>query len=85
MPSSLSLIYHTGKNASHLTFLRQRRNACLVGLSGIVIRETGNAFKIVTRKDHIKFVPKQNSVFALAIPLYSTLSPSTSKWESAQA
>ncbi|KAF8838839.1 hypothetical protein BDN67DRAFT_1060593 [Paxillus ammoniavirescens] len=30
-------------------------------------------------------VPKQNSIFALAIPSYSTLSPSTSKWEPAQA
>ncbi|KZT68989.1 RNase P/MRP, p29 subunit [Daedalea quercina L-15889] len=56
--------------------VRQSKNPCLVGLSGIVIHETENAFKIVTRKDQLKLVPKQNSIFAFAVPLYSRSDPS---------
>lgn len=32
----------------------QSKNPCIVGLSGIVIHETENAFKIVTREDKVK-------------------------------
>ncbi|KAG6372174.1 RNase P subunit p29-like protein [Boletus reticuloceps] len=63
-------------NGALLT-VRQSRNPCLVGLSGIVLHETENAFKLITRKNKLKLVPKQNSIFTLAVPLYSTLSPST--------
>ncbi|KAH9934788.1 RNase P/MRP p29 subunit [Fomitopsis serialis] len=56
--------------------VRQSKNPSLVGLSGIVIHETENAFKIVTRKDQLKMVPKQNSIFAFAVPLYSRSDPS---------
>lgn len=34
--------------------VRQSKNPCLVGLSGIVIHETENAFKVITRKDRLK-------------------------------
>lgn len=34
--------------------VRQSKNPCLVGLSGIVIHETENAFKVITRKDQLK-------------------------------
>lgn len=34
--------------------VRQSKNPFLVGLSGIVIHETENAFKVVTRKDQLK-------------------------------
>lgn len=84
-----------------LTVVRQSRNPCLVGLCGIVLHETENAFKLITRKNLLKrtlyhyhtlpilitlstVVPKQNSIFALAVPLYSTLSPSTSERDPAQ-
>jgi len=53
--------------------VRQSKNPCLVGLSGIVIHETENAFKVVTSKDQLKLIPKQNVIFAFAVPLYSTL------------
>ncbi|KAF8229235.1 RNase P subunit p29-like protein [Tricholoma matsutake] len=53
--------------------VRQSKNPCLVGLSGIVIHETENAFRIITPKDQVKLVPKENSIFAFAVPLYSTL------------
>ncbi|TFY63987.1 hypothetical protein EVJ58_g2917 [Rhodofomes roseus] len=55
--------------------VRQSKNPCLVGLSGIVIHETENAFKIVTRNNQLKLVPKQNSVFAFAVPLYARGDP----------
>ncbi|KAH7929228.1 RNase P/MRP, p29 subunit [Leucogyrophana mollusca] len=57
--------------------VRRSKNPCLVGLSGIVIHETENAFKVVTKKDLLKLIPKANSIFALAVPLHSTLSPSS--------
>ena len=34
--------------------VRQSKNPCLVGLSGIVVHETENAFKVVTSKDQLK-------------------------------
>ena len=36
------------------TLVRQSRNPCLVGLSGIVLHETENAFKLITRKNQLK-------------------------------
>jgi len=58
--------------------IKQSKNLCLIGLSGIVIHETENAFKVVTSKDQLKLLPKQNSIFVFAVPLYSTLPPSAS-------
>ncbi|KAH9991735.1 Rof/RNase P-like protein [Russula vinacea] len=52
--------------------VRRSKNASLVGASGIVVQETENTFKVVTRKDKLKVLPKQGSVFAFAVPLYST-------------
>jgi ribonuclease P protein subunit POP4 len=39
--------------------VKQSKNPCLVGLSGIVIHETENAFKVVTKRDKLKrpFIP----------------------------
>lgn len=75
--------------------VRQSKNPSIVGLSGIVVHETENTFKLVNRKNALKgaansrilaavfltpdftsVIPKGNSVFAFAVPLYSTL-PST--------
>jgi Ribonuclease P/MRP, subunit p29 len=73
---------------------RRSKNASLVGVSGIVVQETENTFKVVTRKDKLKgararlpplfcmyslftVLPKQGSVFAFAVPLYSTESESS--------
>ncbi|KAH9854136.1 RNase P/MRP p29 subunit [Lenzites betulinus] len=52
--------------------VRKSKNSCLVGLSGIVVHETENAFKVITQKDQLKMIPKQNSIFAFAVPLYAT-------------
>jgi len=86
MPSASSMhakLVKADFNGSLLT-VRQSRNPCLVGISGIVIHETENAFKMITRKNQLKLVPKRNSVFALAVPLYSTLSASVSECDPTQ-
>ncbi|KDQ19292.1 hypothetical protein BOTBODRAFT_170408 [Botryobasidium botryosum FD-172 SS1] len=51
--------------------VRRSKNPSLVGCCGIVIHETENTFKLVTRADKLKVIPKQNSVFAFSIPLYA--------------
>ncbi|PIL23904.1 hypothetical protein GSI_13655 [Ganoderma sinense ZZ0214-1] len=51
--------------------VRQSKNPCLVGLSGIVVHETENSFKVITRKDEQKLLPKLNSIFVFAVPLYA--------------
>ncbi|KAJ3549734.1 hypothetical protein NMY22_g779 [Coprinellus aureogranulatus] len=56
--------------------VKDSKNPSLVGLSGILIHETENAFKLVTSKNKVKLVPKENSIFTFAVPAYSTL-PST--------
>ncbi|PCH38241.1 RNase P subunit p29-like protein [Wolfiporia cocos MD-104 SS10] len=55
-----------------LMTVRRSKNPCMVGLSGIVVHETENAFKLITKKDQLKLVPKQNSIFSFSVPLYST-------------
>ncbi|KAN0133351.1 Rof/RNase P-like protein [Lactarius tabidus] len=52
--------------------VRRSKNAALVGLSGIVVQETENTFKIVTRVDKLKVLPKQGSVFVFAVPAGTT-------------
>ncbi|KAI9789831.1 MAG: hypothetical protein M1816_005748 [Peltula sp. TS41687] len=39
-----------------------------VGLKGIVVKDTKFTFEIVTRKDELKVVPKEHSVFRFEIP-----------------
>ncbi|XP_078688962.1 ribonuclease P protein subunit p29-like [Branchiostoma floridae x Branchiostoma belcheri] len=36
-----------------------------VGLTGIILQETKNVFKIITKEDKLKTVPKANSVFSV--------------------
>ncbi|KJA20510.1 hypothetical protein HYPSUDRAFT_142041 [Hypholoma sublateritium FD-334 SS-4] len=59
-----------------LMTVSQSKNPCIVGISGIVIHETENAFKVITRENKVKLLPKQNQIFKFAVPLYSTLPPS---------
>ncbi|KAK0228657.1 RNase P/MRP p29 subunit [Armillaria fumosa] len=56
-----------------LISVRRSKNPCLLGLSGIVIHESENAFKVVTKEDQVKLIPKANAVFVFAVPLFSTL------------
>lgn len=74
VPSAAAMHAKLVKADFHGAFMtvRQSKNPCLVGLSGIVVHETENAFKIVTEKDQLKLIPKANSIFSFAVPLYST-------------
>ncbi|EDO36711.1 predicted protein [Nematostella vectensis] len=38
-----------------------------VGTTGIIIQETRNVFKIITRDDSLKMIPKANSVFSFQL------------------
>ncbi|KAF9013291.1 Rof/RNase P-like protein [Cyathus striatus] len=53
--------------------VRQSKNPALVNVMGIVIHETENTFKIITRENKVKMIPKRNSIFTFSVPLYSTL------------
>ncbi|KAG7447955.1 RNase P/MRP, p29 subunit [Guyanagaster necrorhizus] len=75
MPSTGSMHAKLLKADLHgsLISVRRCKNPCLLTLSGIVIHESENAFKIITKEDRVKLVPKANAVFAFAVPLFSTL------------
>ncbi|TFY57749.1 hypothetical protein EVG20_g8421 [Dentipellis fragilis] len=71
-------------HGSIMTVCRSK-NSALVGLSGIVIHETENAFRVVTSKNKMKLLPKHGSVFAFSVPLYSTMLPPASTASSSSA
>ncbi|KZP10489.1 RNase P/MRP p29 subunit [Athelia psychrophila] len=73
MPAAAGMHAKLVKADFHGSFItvRQSKNPCLVGLSGIVIHETENAFKVITKHNTLKLLPKQNSIFVLAVPLYA--------------
>ncbi|KAK7462736.1 RNase P/RNase MRP complex subunit [Stygiomarasmius scandens] len=77
-PSAVGMHPKLVKADFHGSILTVKQSKCpsLVGLSGIVIHETENTFRIVTRDNKEKLLPKQNTIFTFAIPLFSTL-PST--------
>ncbi|KII88510.1 hypothetical protein PLICRDRAFT_41664 [Plicaturopsis crispa FD-325 SS-3] len=74
MPSSAGMHAKLVKADFHgsIMTVRQSKNPCLVGISGIVVHETENAFRVVTKKDQSKLIPKPHSIFSFAVPLYAT-------------
>jgi len=60
--------------------VRQSKNTCLVGLSGIVFHETENAFKIVTKDDKIKRQSSRLSYIAHLINYFPPFSPAQAKF-----
>lgn len=53
----------------HGSIVTVTRSKCpsLVGTTGIVVQETRNVFKIITKEDQLKTIPKGNSVFTLKL------------------
>ncbi|KAJ1981840.1 RNase P/RNase MRP complex subunit [Dimargaris xerosporica] len=53
----------------HGSMISVRRSKCpsLVGLEGIVVQETKNLFRIITKQNALKNTPKANTIFAMAI------------------
>ncbi|CCA75218.1 related to ribonuclease P protein subunit p29 [Serendipita indica DSM 11827] len=47
------------------------KNASRIGGEGIVVHETSNTFKVVTREDELKVYPKQGTVFSFSLPLFA--------------
>ncbi|EIW83637.1 RNase P subunit p29-like protein [Coniophora puteana RWD-64-598 SS2] len=87
MPPASSMHVKLVKADMHGSILKvsQSKNPSLVGLEGVVIHETENAFKVVTPKDKLKLIPKQNTIFVLSVPLYAFLSQASSESGSADA
>ena len=56
----------------HGSIITVDRSRCpsLVGLTGIVVQETRNTLRLITKQDALKTVPKQNSVFSIEIQGY---------------
>ena len=54
----------------HGSLLEVVRSRCAsrVGLKGIVIKDTKFTFEIVTKKDVLKTVPKEHTVFRFEVP-----------------
>lgn len=45
---------HIALTDARIPTVKQSKNPCLVGVRGIVILETENAFRIITKKDQVK-------------------------------
>lgn len=54
-----------------LSPVKQSRNTSIIGCQGIVIHETENTFKLVTKKNALKVIPKENTIFSISLPLYA--------------
>lgn len=50
-----------------LITVKKSRNPSLVGQSGIVLMETKNTFKIISKDNKVKCIPKENSIFAFEL------------------
>lgn len=70
----------TTKNATenHMKLLKADYHGCMItvrktkcpsllGLSGIVLMETKNTFKIISKDNKVKCIPKENSIFAFEL------------------
>ncbi|KAG7095192.1 hypothetical protein E1B28_005969 [Marasmius oreades] len=77
VPSTAGMHAKLVKADFHGSLMTVRQSKCpsLIGISGIVIHESENAIRVVTRRDEVKLIPKQNSIFVFAVPVYSTLPP----------
>jgi len=55
----------------HGCLLRVVRSKCVsrVGVEGIVVRDTKFTFEIITRKNEVKVMPKEGTVFRFEVPL----------------
>lgn len=47
------------------------RQPSLIGKSGIVIDETASTFRLVTKEDKVKVIPKDGTMFRISFPAYS--------------
>ncbi|KAG8885514.1 hypothetical protein FRB97_000839 [Tulasnella sp. 331] len=50
--------------------VKESKNAATTRLSGIIVHETENTFKIVTKEDKLKVIPKRNTIFTFRVPVH---------------
>ncbi len=50
-----------------IIMVTEARNPSLVGLHGIVLQETKNTFKVVTKEDKLKTIPKSHCIFTVGL------------------
>jgi len=50
--------------------VKECKNVATTGLTGIIVHETENTFKIVTQRDQFKVIPKRNTTFTFRVPLH---------------
>ncbi len=48
--------------------IKASRNPSLIGFEGIIIQETQETFKFVTRNNELKIIPKAKNIFEFSIP-----------------
>lgn len=67
----------------HGALLEVVRSRCVsrVGLQGIVVKDTKFTFDIVTRKDEVKTVPKEHTVFRFEVPFEEKKRPDEGREE----
>ena len=63
------IIHQLGLTIFRIT-VSQSKNPCIVGISGIVIHETENAFKVITRENKVKSKPSHSLLYQIG---FSTL------------
>jgi len=53
----------------HGAIIKVTRSKCpsLIGINGLIVKETENTFVIITRNDTMKVIPKSNNVFTIQI------------------
>ncbi|KAG8832414.1 hypothetical protein FRC17_001395 [Serendipita sp. 399] len=56
--------------------VKECKNASRTGGEGIVVHETSNTFKVVTRNNKLKVLPKQGTIFTISLPFYTPSSHS---------
>lgn len=68
--SNLKVVYPKLLRADyHGCILKVSRSKCpsYIGTCGILLQETKNSFKIITKQDKLKMIPKANSVFTFEL------------------
>lgn len=55
----------------HGALLTVTRSRCVsrVGVEGIVVKDMKHAFEVVTKKDEVKVLPKEGTIFKFTIPI----------------
>lgn len=70
----------------HGALLTVTRSRCVsrVGVEGIVVKDMKHAFEVVTKRDEVKILPKEGTIFKFTIPISEMKKDIGSKEETKQ-